>query len=932
MADWNAEDVLRRLIADRRAPHSLSTGATWTRVRCEPAPDLPEHGWKLHISSRVDGLPQLAAALFPHLLSEGCGFKVARSDRVLRRLNDAGVGSGAVGKAVTVYPRPERVRGLGRELAELLRGHPGPRVPSDRRVAEDAPVYYRYGPFRTHWRSGPYGTLVVVIHGPDGQEFEAAASLGYRQPPWVSDPFRTDEPPPGNEVAPTDTAAHPAPDDHAPRPAADVLLGGRYRAVEGVYESARGNVYRAVETAGRAGDAAHARTVIVKTARAHVSEDRDGNDVRVRLRNERRVLTACAGVPGIPAFLDHFAHAADEYLVTSDVGDRNLMEHIWRNGALLPAPCPPASMPAADDGEDPGATGEAGATWPADEADAFTRLARELATTLGALHAKGVVMRDVTPRNIVLDDTGRAHLIDFGISALDGIHLPGGTPGYAPREQLDRTQEPSAADDHYALGMVLVFAATGLPPVTGEASTALARTRALQCLHAVHGTRRPELRAVVGDLLSRDPDRSAGALADLASGDWRARTGGHALPPPAAPTGQVADLADRVLEILLAEAGEYHLGGEGVDFPAVDASLYTGSAGVGLELLHHRHRPGVPELLRRLARHAHRSLATVPTADGLFSGRTGTEVFLAAARRAGVEVPTGPVLPAATRGRAPDATDAAEVPEVLRAVDIDVVSGHAGVGLGRLLLADLGDPGAPAAAAALAEPLLRREDPAVPSAHLAGELGRETTFGYAHGYLGVTDFLLLLAARNGDRGLLEAGRLRAHRLAALVPDLVAAAGAPTASQMAVSWCRGLGGLARVLRHAWLVLDEPELRRAAETATRGCLPWLTRLSTLGQCCGTAGLGAVLLDLAVDTGDDRYLDAAHEAARHLMRRSHGPDDAPALMANTHTRDAPYSWAQGYAGILAFLRRLREPAGPDLLPEPTGAPARHGRTVGG
>ncbi|UNZ20242.1 lanthionine synthetase LanC family protein [Streptomyces sp. 891-h] len=921
MADWNAEDVLRRLIEDHRTSHSLATGATWTRVRCEPTPRLPDHGWKLHVSSRVDGLPQLAETLFPYLLAEGCSFKVARSDRVLRRLNGAEVGSGAVGKAVTVYPRPERVRDLGLSLAELLRGHHGPVVPSDRRVADDAPVYYRYGPFRTHWRSGPYGTLVAVIDGPDGEEFEAAASLGYRQPPWVSDPFREGGPP--HTAAATHTAHRSRPDEGAPRSGADVLLGGRYRAVEGVYESARGNVYRAVDTALGAEDvprevpartreedgqqvdgresAPRASTVIVKTARAHVSEDRDGNDVRVRLRNERRILTACAGTPGIPVFLDHFAHDTDEYLVTSDVGELNLLEHVGRNGALLPA---------------------GSATTPGDD-ETFARLARELATTLEALHSRGVVMRDVTPRNIVLDGTGRAHLIDFGISALDGLHLPGGTPGYAPREQLDRSQGPSVVDDHYALGMVLVFAATGLPPVTGEASTALARTRALQCLDAVHAGRRPGLFAVVGDLLSREPERSTRALADLVSGAWRTRgtTAHRGAPPPAATADQVADLADRVLDVLLAEAGEYHLGGEASDFPAVDASLYTGSAGIGLELLHHRHRPGVPDLLRRLARHAHHSLAAVPTADGLFSGRTGTEVFLAAARRAGVEVPSEPVLPAVPRSPAPPS---AEAPEVLKAVDFDVVSGHAGVGLGRLLLADLGDTGALEAAASLAEPLLAREDLAVLPAHVADDLGKETAFGYAHGYLGITDFLLLLAARTADRELLRTGRRRAGQLAGLVPDLVAAADAPSASQMAVSWCRGLGGLARVLRHAWLIFDEPAFRRAAESATKGCLTWSTRLSTLGQCCGTAGLGSALLDLAVDCGDDQYLDAAHEAARHLLRRSHGPDDAPALVTNNLTKEAPYSWAQGYAGILTFLRRLREPESPDLLPEPTARKA--------
>ncbi|RBM07249.1 serine/threonine protein kinase [Streptomyces sp. PT12] len=833
------------------AGHSLRVHGSWLTVAPDGVP-LGEHGWKLHVSARPSTFPALAEALLPVLLAERCHFKLARSDTALTRINGGRESPAAVGKAVTVYPERRRVRDLGLALARLLRGHEGPRVLSDRRVADDAPVYYRYGPFTTRWSAGPRGDLGIRIPGPDGRSFDAVATLEYRQPPWVTDPF-------GGDAEPDRPDARGDPNDPAGPEGAGETLGGRFRLLKGIYRAAHGNVFRARDT--RSG-----RRVIVKQARAHVGEGRMG-DARTRLRNERRALTACGGLDGVPEFLDHFAHGPDEFLVTPDVGAVNLLDHVRTRGTPPP--------------------------------EAFTRLAFELAATVAALHRRGVLMRDITPRNVVLGGR-RAFLVDFGLAALDGVHLPGGTPGFSPPAQL-RGEPPTPGDDCFALGMTLAFAVTGLTPVAAPVTRELARQRALQTLAPPHGAAPGHVVGAVGALLDADEERATAALATLAAGRWpTGRNGPGPRPLPAVPPlprEPAAALAERVLELLLAGVEAHGDGGGAQDIGAVDGSVYSGSAGIGLELLHHTDRPGVPEALRALAWHASAATRRVPLAEGLFAGTTGIALFLARAAAAGFEAP-----------------DAA--PGAPGAPHDDIFGGAAGRGLGALLLADVtGDPAHLAAAREAADALMARDEPLLGVERETGfapGAGLDPTFGHAHGLAGIVDFLTGLAARTGDPEVGWAAAVRSWRLARRTADLAALAAGPSAVPVAASWCQGMAGAASALAHAHAVLDEPELGRAAELAGDVCAAWVPRMENLSQCCGVAGVGGALLDLAHLSGAERYRAAAERAARHLVARSFGPDHAPELIA-PGSQDAPLSFGMGYAGVLTFLRGLMSSGAP-------------------
>ncbi|HEY1817806.1 MAG TPA: serine/threonine-protein kinase [Kofleriaceae bacterium] len=110
------------------------------------------------------------------------------------------------------------------------------------------------------------------------------------------------------------------------------------------------------------------------------------------------------------------------------------------------------------------------------------RIVRQVASTLGAAHARGIVHRDVKPENIFMvrdpEVIGgeRAKVLDFGIAKLVGVAsgvktqtaTMMGTPMYMSPEQCRGAGEVDQRSDVYSLGCVLFMLATGRPPFVSQ--------------------------------------------------------------------------------------------------------------------------------------------------------------------------------------------------------------------------------------------------------------------------------------------------------------------------------------------------------------------------------------------------------------------------------------------------------------------------------
>jgi len=106
----------------------------------------------------------------------------------------------------------------------------------------------------------------------------------------------------------------------------------------------------------------------------------------------------------------------------------------------------------------------------------FPTIVEQAAEGLGWMHSKGWVHRDIKPENFLVNDTGQAKLIDFGLAQRPTGWLARllpmkakiqGTPSYMSPEQI-RCGLLDQRADVYSFGCLLYELVAGAPPFTGS--------------------------------------------------------------------------------------------------------------------------------------------------------------------------------------------------------------------------------------------------------------------------------------------------------------------------------------------------------------------------------------------------------------------------------------------------------------------------------
>ncbi|MET0903473.1 MAG: protein kinase, partial [Acidimicrobiales bacterium] len=201
------------------------------------------------------------------------------------------------------------------------------------------------------------------------------------------------------------------------------LLRDRYEPIEVLGQGGEGRVVKAL-------DHQHDRLVALKIRTVNAGDDREA------LLSEARVLLAIPPHPHVPLVRDDFFDG-DQYVIAMD----------WVQGTDL-------GRLLHDRGR-PGLGPSVVLPWLADAASALTHL-----------HGQhpAVVHGDVKPANLVLTDSGRVVLVDFGLSSSpSSVRRRAGTRGFAAPE-LVAHGDPSRASDVYSLAATAFALLTGEPP------------------------------------------------------------------------------------------------------------------------------------------------------------------------------------------------------------------------------------------------------------------------------------------------------------------------------------------------------------------------------------------------------------------------------------------------------------------------------------
>jgi serine/threonine-protein kinase len=214
------------------------------------------------------------------------------------------------------------------------------------------------------------------------------------------------------------------------------VIAGRYRLGRKLGAGASGVIHQATRLADNS-------AVAIKLLRAAVAHDTVASD---RLRREAEAL----GLTWHPNVVEVFEHDhlpdGTAYLVMEELEGESLATTLRRMGTL--------------------------------RAEQIRSIVIQVCDALGAVHAAGVIHRDVKPSNIFLatstegDGMPQVKLLDFGIARVEwaetrltDMGAPLGTPGYMSPEQ-EQGGDIDARSDLYATGAVIYECFVGLPPPT----------------------------------------------------------------------------------------------------------------------------------------------------------------------------------------------------------------------------------------------------------------------------------------------------------------------------------------------------------------------------------------------------------------------------------------------------------------------------------
>lgn len=403
--DFAAMLTAHQVAYQPHGPHLLAGELTWSQ------------GWMLDLTVVKTQIHTALTLIIPWLRQQHIPFKVVRNMEVAESVLNGKMGFAELGKVITVYPPFDQIVRIARYLIELLADFRGPAILTDAHLG--AVVYTRYGACNAVVKIGDDGMRTQYIYNAKGELEPEPIDMPFQLRSHLQWPF--------DEIRPYRRSLF------------QTTLLDKYRPMGMLKNDVKGWVRKGLWLK----KLYWIKWVVIKEGKSCMCEDNNARDMGDRLRWQYDIHKNLEGKLPLPKVYDLFVENGNTYLIMERIKGTTLDKIIMQTFRF-------------HKGQDNHAK------------EKLLGLCLKVLEIIRQMHTQGYIHRDITPANFMVDKNDSVWLIDLELTYSIKNNNPSppftaGTPGYMSFEQ-SQAQQPTVAQDIYAIGAMLISALTNLSP------------------------------------------------------------------------------------------------------------------------------------------------------------------------------------------------------------------------------------------------------------------------------------------------------------------------------------------------------------------------------------------------------------------------------------------------------------------------------------